>query len=252
MRSLVRGAFLQVCAGYSPDRVVADPDLNRMFLSECRRQGLTPSARDLNRSLLNLRKASNLTGLKSRRTVFPHQDEYIFASEIAIRFLERRDGATLDEVICDPGLAAEFDEIAARIAPGYSPLQYRWAALSLHKSRRLPPEPLGHALAPMEVRQFTVDGLTPEAIPESQGLYLFLSRNTCLYIGEAANLRKRIRKHLDFSDNRGLAHWFWQHGTSGLLLEIQLLDPLTSRRARKAMELELIRSRQPTFNVCGT
>ena len=39
----------------------------------------------------------------------------------------------LDQVICDPDLAQEFDNHAARLAPGYTPLEYRWAALGLRK-----------------------------------------------------------------------------------------------------------------------
>jgi len=47
--------------------------------------------------------------------------------------LEKRDATTLDRIICDPERAAEFDLIAADIAPGYSSLEYRWAALSCER-----------------------------------------------------------------------------------------------------------------------
>ncbi len=40
-------------------------------------------------------------------------------------------GESVDEVLCDPKLAAEFDRVAADFAPGHSPLQYRWAALKI-------------------------------------------------------------------------------------------------------------------------
>ena len=72
-----------------------------------------------------------------------------------------------------------------------------------------------------------------------------------VYIGECENLRKRLRKHLDHSDNKGLAHWLWQHGMSDLHLEFHVLPEDTTTRVRKALETELIASRQPTFNVQG-
>ena len=130
MKSKLIAALDATCQGFSPDRVVADPELNAAFLSEAGRLGLTAAAATLNRSLLNLRKAGDLRGRKSRKTSFVDEQDYRFAAEMAIRFLERRDGISLDSIICDPQLAAEFDAYAARIAPGYSPLQYRWAAFT--------------------------------------------------------------------------------------------------------------------------
>ncbi len=236
--------------GYSPDRVVADPKLNQHFISECRQRGLHESVADLNRKLLNLRKASRLTGRpKSIRTSFNDQDEYKFAAEIAIRFIERRDGISLDRVICDPLKAAEFDGIAARIAPGYRPLQYRWAALGLRKKKKLKPELVGRIAPPQEVINVSVSDIVIDELPSVQGLYLFFAADELLYVGESEDLRKRLKKHLDHSDNKGLARWIWEYGTDSLHLEMQILKPDTETRVRKALELELIRSRNPIFNI---
>ena len=135
-RESIKQAFYSVRDEWSADRVVADPNLNQRFEAECRRPGLESGVGECNRVLLNLRKASHLSGLRSKRTSFRDQDDYEFASEIAIRFLERRDGVTLDHVICEPARVREFDELAARIAPGYTPLQYRWAALRVRDLRQ--------------------------------------------------------------------------------------------------------------------
>ena len=249
MRSAVKRAFLKVRVDFSADRVIADPALNPAFIAACRDEGLGQSACDINRCLLNMRKASALPGLKSRRTTFPDQDGYIFASEIAIRFLERRDGVTLDQVICDPTLAKEFDQIAARVAPGYTPLQYRWAALGLRKTRGLQPEPLGHVVGAEMIETWLVAELRIDQVPAKQGLYLFFDSSTTLYVGETTNLAKRIAKHLDHSDNRGLAHWLWEHKSADLHVEYHVLPADTKSRVRKAMETELIRSRDPVFNI---
>ena len=164
--------------------------------------------------------------------------------------MERRDGLTLDAIICKPEKAAQFDEVSARIAPGHTPLQYRWAALNLRKARSLEPEIVARIAAPpVEVINLNVSNIVADELPSAQGLYLFFAADQLLYVGETENLRKRLRKHLDHSDNKGLARWIWEFGTEALHLEMHLLKEGTATRIRKALELELIRSRQPIFNV---
>jgi len=250
MKTAIIEALDTASDGYSSDRVVADPELNRRFISECRLRGLEDSAEDLNRTLLNLRKAGSLTGRpRAKRTHFHNEDEYRFASEIAARFLERRDGISLDPIICNPDKVSEFDEVAARIVPGYSPLQYRWAALGLRKKKKLAPEITGRIVPPEDVINIPINEIVPDELPASQGIYLFISSDELLYVGETENLRKRLKKHLEHSDNKGLARWIWEYGTEGLHLELQILKSGTKTSVRKAIELELIRSRQPIFNV---
>jgi len=243
-------AFDAVSEGYSTDRVVADPEFNQRFVAECRCHGLQASVADLNRALLNLRKSGALAGRsRSKRTHISDTDEYRFAAEIAVRFLERRDEISLDKIICDPDKAAEFDEVARRIAPGFSPLQYRWAALGLRKAKKLEPELVGRIAPPIHAINLSVSEIVPDELPVSQGLYLFIAAEQLLYVGETENLRKRLKKHLEHSDNKGLARWIWEFGIENLHLEMQILEDKTETRVRKALELELIRSRKPTFNV---
>lgn len=249
-RDLVRSVFLAVREGFSADRVVADPRLNRSFVDECRRVGLTETSLELNRSLLNLRKAGLLAGLtRSKRTSFANEDEYRFAAEMAIRHLERRDRVSLDDVICNPEAASEFDELAARLAPGFSSLQYRWAALNLRKSHKLAPEILGRAILAESIQRISLESLDVRQVPIQQGLYLFIHSENVLYVGESSNLRGRLKKHLDHSDNKGLAYWMWERGSQDLWLELHVLPSDTRTDVRVAMEVELIRSRNPLFNV---
>jgi predicted GIY-YIG superfamily endonuclease len=245
-----REAFLRVCDGYSADRVIADPVLNERFLHECRQLGLNESPAQLNAHLLNARKSGLLADLsRAKRTSFADEEEYRFASEVAARFIEHRGALTVDQVICDPKIVLEFDALAARIAPGYTPLQYRWAALNLRKSKRLRPESIAQVVPSTSAELGPIDSLDPSRIPSAQGIYIFYSTTATLYIGETANLRKRIGKHLDHSDNRGLAHWFWENGFSQVHLEIRVLPEATSQRVRSALERELIMSRKPVFNI---
>jgi hypothetical protein len=249
MKDEIVEAFHHARQGYSPDRVVADPDLNRDFLDECKRRGLGSDASKLNQSLLNLRKGGALRGLRSRRTVLKEQSDYRFAAEMAARFLERKNEISLDQIICDPLLAEQFDEIAKTIVSGGKPLEYRWAALNLRKQKRLTPEILARVARPVRVLRVKVNGLSLHSVPTSPGLYIFYSNQEVLYVGECDNLQNRIRKHLDHSDNRDLARWLWQYSDASLHLELQVLEGSIPLRMRRALELELIRSRSPVFNV---
>ena len=246
----VLDAFRQVANGYSPDRIVVDPELNLQFIAACRSHSLSEDVADINLTLLNAREASRLGDYRTtRRTTCAEVEEYRHASEVAARLLERREGLTLDRIICDPDLAAEFDELASTIAPGYSPLQYRWAALSLRKTKKLPPERIGKIIIPDAVNLGRVDDVDLDLLPREQGIYIFYSPKETLYVGETSNLRGRVGKHLDHSDNKNLARWLWDNGTQELCLEIMVLPSSTSTPARRAVESELIESRNPQFNI---
>jgi len=250
VNKLIRQAFETVHQGYSADRIVADPDLNQSFVSTCRSLGIVAPISELNSSLLNARKASLLTGIETTcRTEFSDLDDYQFASETAARFLEHRSQVTLDQILCDPALAAEFDSLAAQITPGFTCLQYRWAALNLRKQKRLRPELLAHVVVPTTVQVSRIDELNLEGLPIEQGIYIFFTSKETLYVGECENLRLRITKHLDHSDIRAVAHHFWKHGTGEVLLEIRALPNSTTTRVRRALEAELIESRRAAFNI---
>jgi site-specific DNA-methyltransferase (adenine-specific) len=252
MREIVREAFLAVRGERSPDAVLANPTLNAEFLRQCKERGLSASPALLNSALLNLRKASDLQGIKSKRIVVRNQEDFRFASEIAVRFLERRDQVSLDQILCDPKRAAEFDVIASGLSPGFSPFQYRWAALNLRKRKRLGPEVLGKAIQAETVVSRPAKDVRPEELPVRPGLYLLIGPREVLYVGECQNLRKRLGKHLDHSDNKALARWLWERGTTDLHVEYHVLPAAVGAHVRKAMEVELIRSRKPVFNVTGT
>ncbi len=248
---VIKAAFLTVRNQWSLDRIIADPELDAAFITECRRLELTGSDFELNWKLINLRKRGDLAGIASKRTVIKNQDEFQFASEIASRFLERRDGISIDRIFCDPVKASEFDQLAAQMSPGYSTLEYRWAALALRKKKRLKPEIVSRVLPSTSVTIVPVKLIELAKIPLQQGLYLFYESKQTLYVGEANNLQKRMKKHLDHSDNKGLARWLWDNGSDGMFLEFHTLPEATTSAARRSLELELIHSRSPIFNVAG-
>lgn len=252
--SALIAAFLETRRGCSADRVVADPQLNQLFLSSCLKKGLKDQPVRLNLALFQLRKSGKLDDYPTvNQTRIRNQDEYRFAAEIAARFLQRRDSVSLDSIICDPELAAEFDMLAQQLCPGYTSLEYRWAVLSLRKQRNFRPQILSSIVRPDAVIRHQVAGLDVACIPAQQGIYHFVDADglSSLYVGEAQNLRIRLRKHLDHSDNRGLARWLWERGIGSLWLELQVLSPDTPTRVRRALESELIATTRPVFNAQG-
>jgi site-specific DNA-methyltransferase (adenine-specific) len=250
-------AYLEVRDGYSIDRVVADPELDRKLLRRCRDLGLAGTDFELNWRLFNGRKNKWLTDLPKTKNYTPsRKDEFEFSSEIAIRYVQEqieareRRHVSLDKIICDPDLAAEFDTIAARLAPGFSPLDYRWVALGVRKAAGR------YASKAKEARvlSFTdfVSTLSVKAssIPTDQGVYLFRCEDESLFVGETDNLRQRIERHFDTSECQGLPDWLYDRGSRGISLSF-VPTPEVSSTERKIIELGTVHRLTPCFNYLG-
>ncbi len=144
LRTVVRDAivdsFYTAHDGGSIDWLLANPDLQSEFHEACREAGLIGCPFDWNRELLRVRKTGEFPKRGPIKKVHIADDEldtYGFAAEIAWRMTnDKFDGPSLDEIFCDPAKAAFFDRAARRIAPGFEPAQYRWAALRLRKASR--------------------------------------------------------------------------------------------------------------------
>jgi site-specific DNA-methyltransferase (adenine-specific) len=192
-------AFRLAHDGYSADRVVADPQINRRFAEACRRLGLVGEERTWNTLLFRLRKAGKLLHLPTRaRTEISWEacDDYFFASEIALeQMLSAGKAESLDEILCDPQLAAEFDALAGELAPGLDSFQYRWAALKLRKQAKFA-RSRGAVLVPPSRfgRETPLAELDPRKIPPRPGLYLISGGTSRLYVGESLNLQSRLAR----------------------------------------------------------
>ena len=114
---------------------MADPERNAAFLEACKKIGVPGFPAQWNLGLMRIRKSGKLPHSENRTRVrtFEQMDGYSFAAEVAMHQLSVEIGETLDGLLCNPDLASRFDELAAAYAPGHSPFEYRWAALSLRK-----------------------------------------------------------------------------------------------------------------------
>ncbi len=255
-QQVVKSVFLSLGGGRSSDDVVIDDDLNKAFTDACRNIVPTATSFECNWTLFKVRKASGL-GPVARRRGKEQYGDILHAAEIAARRMEDKHGLTIDRVFCHPEFRQEFDAIASAIAPGVSTFLLRKAAFKLRKGHQLKPELIKRVADwGRTVHSYPAEQLTenPDLLPRKPGIYIFSDRTGYLYVGEADNLRGRLSKHLDHSDRKGLARYFWDIGTKDLIVEFHAFSPESDGRrqsCRRAYEAELIRSRKPRFNVQG-
>lgn len=255
LKDVVRLSFADVYDGWSSDEVLLQDELNAAFIAACVKRLPEGRAFDFNWTLLNLRKAGQLTDLKSTKRKVTDPDEYLHAAEIAARFVEDKYQVNTDRIICEPKLRAEFDEIARKIAPDISSYQLRKASFTLRKSWRLQPELVSRvATWNKEVVELAGSKIVADdkLVPSKPGVYIIRDKSGYLYIGESSNLRDRVNRHLDESDRKSLAAYLNEQGVKSIVVEIHAFDADSDARLkpmRRAYESDLIRSRKPRFNL---
>jgi site-specific DNA-methyltransferase (adenine-specific) len=245
-------AYVATNEGFSTDRVLVDPELNERFLEQCRKFGIPGKPVDWNRALMRLRKAGKLQHLPAaRRTTFSAKelDQYIFASEIAMRLLSDGSAISLDQILCDPQQVRRFDRVAQRFAPGYALLQYRWAALTIRKyksswlrfSQTLEPA--------LQQQRFSnllpIDELEPDQVMAKPGAYLVSDGVTApLYVGKAFDLGSRLKQKFEQPD----AFQAWSEYTKDPRIGIIQLDRVHAD-SLYGLQARLIGEYHPDLNL---
>ena len=129
-------------------------------------------------------------------------DPYSDGSEAAMRLVGIDYGMTLDEMLCSPQAASEFDQLAGLFAPGYSSFEYRWSALALRKRagtkryRTLATDQHEHWKQQRTPMRLTIDkGLVAKY--DCPGVYVVLHEDSVLYVGETRSIRDRVERLLN-------------------------------------------------------
>jgi len=235
-------AYRTTCAGKSADYVLCEPDLDAKLVAACRKKGLRGDAYVWNRLLLRIRKAGKLPRVDEcrRRLTFEVMDAYSFASEIATQLVSVNYACSLDDILCSPRAAAEFDEIAQQFAPGFSPFHYRWAALAIRKRA-----PWSRSLAKERFLDWLKKDL-PRATPlprcssaryEQPGVYVLANSRQPVYVGETFNLRSRIEQTLQTES--------W---TKFRLRSLRFVPHEDNRRQQHGLQSVLIHRTRPLLN----
>jgi DNA modification methylase len=246
-------AYAAVYDGWSLDRVLADPILGSHLMHQCREMGLPGKPKQWNRLLLRLRKAGKLVDYQARkRTEFPWSecDKFLFASEIA--WSELKEHGTLDDILSDPDLAAEFDKKAETLAPDFSPLHYRWGALKLRKeSKIVRARSLNFASLSLDEFQSDrklrswKDGEDSLNVP---GLYLVRGDvgEGIAYVGSAGNLLTRLSTQ--FAEHQ-LDHW--EQVRDAKFIRLLPRPEITQPIDLWSMQNRLVQLERPRWNVWG-
>jgi DNA modification methylase len=245
-------AFARSNRGYSVDRLVADPILNEDFQTQCDRLGIPGTQAERNRFLFRIRKSGKLkqSGIETSNITsfdWQHLDPFLYASEIAWRRVsELYANASLEEILCDPRLAKQFDEVAMSQAEGYSQLEYRWAALKLRKQGSTARK-RGLALS---LDKFTTEDWLPvcdlrlSRFGARPGLYAIRCNEDYLYAGETSNIRMRLGLQLSES---AIGRWPAQQQERSEL-NIAIREVATVEDARLARQSQLLSWYRPRWN----
>jgi hypothetical protein len=257
---IVKEAFFASHEGLSTDELLCDDGKLTVFdtfaQQRARTEGIAVTVTEARHLLLNIRKSGKLGPVVAKRHRANH-DSYKHVAETAARICEDRHRTTVDRILCDPAMRADFDEAAGRFRILASAKDIRLAAMSLRKAKQLQPLVGRKLLPPARVIQLSVTGIQRDGskVPRAPGTYVFSTSSQCLYVGEADDLHRRVvKEHCVHSDRQQFAHYLWQHGADDVFVEIRSYEGVPDamkKPVRRALEAELIESRRPAFNIQG-
>ena len=99
---VVVGAFAETHDGFSSDEVLLQDKLNQAFVAACKSKLPEIDESKLNWTLLNLRKAGKLKGVKTTKRTKADTSNVTYISEIVARSLQDKHGVSSDKIMADP------------------------------------------------------------------------------------------------------------------------------------------------------
>lgn len=259
---IVYKAFKRVYDGASAESVLLDKSLASKFHSESRKLGFHASAADMNRRLLNIRKNPSRYSkhgivLPKATKVTPHASivpQYAHIVEFALARLRLRYGVTIDDILIDPDLAAEYEKMVATAAPRLTPLDVRLAALYIRKTRYIAKKSV-ELVASLDAKQMegaftdlgTVSQLSASAVADEEGIVEILENNRHLYISRNENLRSTVDQIASQSSLVFMANDFWQPNPSNLSIRVYEGNKFLKVPVSQ-WQLKLISEKKPVFN----
>lgn len=255
-------SFVKVYDGASPETLLIDKSLASQFHSTARKMGVHSSAADMNRRLLNIRK--NPARYKEHGIVIPTATKttphpsivarYAHVIEFALARLRSRYGVTIDDILIDPALADQYEEMARIAAPTVSSVDLRLAALYIRKTRYIArnAEKLIDSLNLPQIEAAfqeigTVATVSPSTVKTQEGLIEILENGRHLYISRSEDLHSAVEQITSKSTLDFLANDFWRPKPENLVLRVFegekfLKVPVTQ------WQLKLIAEKRPVFN----
>ncbi|MBI1899974.1 MAG: hypothetical protein HYS13_02515 [Planctomycetia bacterium] len=255
-------AFEDVRRGAAPDAILWNTTLARAFYQRCRELGLDAPDAFLGRRLLNVRKnrrryekhgivIAPATVREPHASIVPQHAHVIEFALVRLRF---RHGASIDEILVEPALGQQFEDLALEIAPQLSPQDLRLGALNIRKSRSLEPKDQGTLakLDPAVIDQacsapIRLSDTNVKRVPESPGLIELSEGDRFLYIARNDNLRPTIEQFRNGQAFAIMANNFWTPRLDAISVQYVVGDECGGVPMSK-WERRLIYEREPVFN----
>jgi DNA modification methylase len=232
--------------GYPADYLLCDKDLNKEFITTCLKEGIGGNAFVWNRYLLQLRKSGKLPQATKRPPTFASDklDQFGFGCEVAWRLLAIDYQRTLDDILCSPEFAEEFDRLANDFGPQdieVTSFEYRRAALSIRKRSHVARESAATNFSEWisKKKSLTTTGLDADSLQqlEQPGVYVLYADDVAIYAGESNNIRVQL--------DRILVNEKWKRLEPSSVKYVPQSDKLSSHYALKSV---LAMREQPLLN----
>ena len=198
-------------------------------------------------------KRAGIETAKRTSINWDQMEPFLFASEIAWRQVsDLYANMSLDELLSDPRLAEMFDKLARAYSPGFTSLEYRWAALKLRKegskgrsrASASTPKQLG-------IRKFKKGDITRLAkfdfasLQQTPGIYALRDEDqNYVYAGETNDLRSRIGAQFSEKTRSG-----WPASSVDVdRLELAIVPVASITDARLARQSRMLKWYNPSWN----
>lgn len=255
-------AFEGVREGLGTDVILWNKAVAQAFHEESYQLGVTLPPAAASRRLIRIRKDPRF--FKERGVVIqpatvssPHESvvpQFAHAIEFALVRLKYRHGASIDDVLIDPLLADEFENLAAAMAPGLSSIDLRLGALYIRKTRHFTKadKPKLQSLNPLEIEdQWSspvpvrhADEVEAESTP---GLIELREASRVLYVSRNQSLQPTLEQLATGRAIELMADHFWHPNLDDITVRLIGRDRINGETAHN-WELRLISFSKPVFN----
>ena len=224
--------------------------------------GLDAADAFLNRRLLNIRKdirryekqgisIAPATKSDTHPSIVP---QYAHVIEFALVRLRYRYGASIDEILLDPNLGEQFEQMALELAPDLSNRDLRLGALYIRKTRHFERKDAasieGLDLEVVEKawsKPVSLAAVDPANVPSSPGLLELKEEGRYLYISRNNDIRPAADQMRSGSAFDLVANGFWTPRLDKITLQF-VAGASVGDVSLGVWERRLIRDREPIFN----
>lgn len=200
--TVIQSAFADVAKNHTAEELLFDPIRNALFVRHCKDAKLLGDARTWNEFLLELSRRESLDGEAKRKNASLKSIQHVCdAAEIAFQMLSVDYAMSLEQILCTPDAAAEFDSIAKLFGGDHSEIDYRAA---IWHFRRIASENKIASAAKKQAAE-----LLSQEMPKLQSVASFVNENgdqtiagvyaisdpdSILFIGQSTDIVAQLRQ----------------------------------------------------------